>query len=80
MQTLQNDVREMFDRIDENGDRRISFEEFAGLRQQMDHTQTRAALLREFNTIDLDRDGHVSFEEFRDWVSPQGACCCIPRK
>ena len=76
----QNELEEMFERIDENGDRRISFEEFVGLRLEMDHLQTRILLRQEFDAIDLDKDGHVSFAEFSAWVAPQGACCCMPRK
>lgn len=68
--TVQDEVAETFDSLDENGDRRVSFEEFVALRQQMDHTRTRTALRREFDTIDRNRDGHVSFEEFRAWISP----------
>lgn len=66
--SLQEEVDETFDRIDANGDRRISFEEFATLRLEMDHTRSRRALRREFDAIDRDRDGHVSPSEFREWV------------
>jgi len=67
---IENEITEMFETLDENGDRRISFEEFVGLRRDMDRLKSRKALRREFAAIDLDRDGHVSFAEFRAWVAP----------
>jgi len=71
LEAIQQEIHETFEHLDENGDRRISFEEFVGLRLEMDHTRTRPALRREFDAIDRDRDGYVNFEEFRAWVEPQ---------
>ena len=70
---IQDEIEETFERLDGNGDRLISFEEFAELRLEMDRTRTRAALRREFDAIDKHRAGHVSFEEFFAWVAPHGA-------
>lgn len=65
----EDQVEEMFARIDENGDRRISFAEFLGLMLEMDHDGSETALRVQFDAIDLDRDGHVSLEEFRAWMA-----------
>jgi len=69
---VQDEIDETFDRIDENGDRRISFGEFAALMLDIDHARTPAALRLSFDAIDRDRDGLVSREDFQAWLLPQG--------
>jgi Ca2+-binding EF-hand superfamily protein len=64
---VQDEIEEMFDRIDENGDRSISFEEFASLMLEMDRAKSESALRVSFEAIDKDHDGQVSFDEFRAW-------------
>jgi Ca2+-binding EF-hand superfamily protein len=66
---VEEELDEMFDRIDEDGDRYIGFDEFTRLLIQMDHSRSPAALRPAFDAIDADRDGRVSFEEFRAWVT-----------
>jgi len=66
---LTDEVREMFDRIDEDGDRSINFDEFAGLMLEMDHAKLNSELRACFDFIDTDHDGRVSFDEFCQWVS-----------
>jgi Ca2+-binding EF-hand superfamily protein len=66
---IEDEIEEMFERIDENGDRRISFAEFSSLMLEMNHATLQAALRKNFDAIDLDRDGSVNFDEFRAWVS-----------
>ena len=68
---IQDEIDETFERIDENGDRRISYEEFAGLLQHIDHTRKPAAMQREFDAIDADGDGLVTPAEFQAWLLPQ---------
>lgn len=65
---LQDEIDEMFDRVDDDGDRYISFEEFARLMIGMDHTKSPASLRPGFDSIDSNLDGRVSFDEFRAWV------------
>jgi hypothetical protein len=65
---VRDEVEEMFDRIDENGDRSISFAEYARLMREMNHDKHDAELRAGFDVIDTDRDGRVSFEEFQAWV------------
>ena len=66
---LRDEAEEMFDRLDENGDRVISFDEYAELLLEMDHTTSEADLRSGFDAIDKDHDGLVSFDEFYAWVS-----------
>jgi Ca2+-binding EF-hand superfamily protein len=62
-----DEIEEMFERIDEDGDRSIGFDEFATLMRGMDHTRPAAALRARFDAIDTNHDGRVSFDEFRAW-------------
>ena len=65
-----DEIEETFQRIDRNGDKTIEFHEFSRLMLRMDHTRSAAALRRQFDGIDTDRDGRVGFEEFRAWCEP----------
>lgn len=64
-----NEIEETLDRIDEDRDRSISFDEFKRLMLDIDHTRPLSALRARFAAMDLDRDGKVSYEEFRAWCS-----------
>jgi Ca2+-binding EF-hand superfamily protein len=64
---VQDEIEEMFERIDANGDRCISFEEFSSLMLEMDHVKPQSTLRLSFDVIDADHDGRVSFDEFRAW-------------
>jgi Ca2+-binding EF-hand superfamily protein len=63
----KKEIDESFDRIDENGDRRITFGEFATLMLAIDHTKPESALRASFASIDKDHDGSVSLADFRAW-------------
>lgn len=64
-----DEAQEAFDRIDQDGDGYISFEEFSALILEMDHTKSESALRESFDAIDTGRDGRVTFGEFRAWMS-----------
>jgi Ca2+-binding EF-hand superfamily protein len=66
---VRDEIEESFDRIDEDGDRSIRFEEFMTIMLELDHTRPASALRINFDAIDSNRDGRVSFEEFRAWMS-----------
>ena len=68
---LQAEVEEMFDTIDGNGDRRISYSEFVCLLLDLDREWQPSAIRRQFDVIDRDRDGFLSFDEFNAWLAPQ---------
>lgn len=67
---LLDELEEMFDRVDENGDRSISFDEFKALMREMSDPRPESALLAGFSAIDLNRDGRINFDEFRAWLVP----------
>ena len=66
---VRDEVKEIFDRIDKDGDGSISFEEFARLMLDMDHATSHEDLRNRFDAIDQDRDGRVGFEELRAWLA-----------
>ena len=63
----QVEIDESFERIDENGDRSISFDEYARLMLEIVPVLSEVALRVSFDAIDQDQDGCVSLEEFRAW-------------
>jgi Ca2+-binding EF-hand superfamily protein len=64
---LLDELEELFDRTDEDGDRRIGFDEFKGLMLEMDDPRTESALRAAFTLIDVNHDGNISFDELRHW-------------
>ena len=65
---VKDEVTEIFDRIDADADGKLGFEEWSALMREIDHTRSVAKLRAAFTVIDTDHDGHVSFDEFFDWV------------
>jgi len=53
---MLDEVEEMFERIDVDGDRNIGFEEFARIMCEIDRTKSPSALRARFNAIDTNRD------------------------
>lgn len=65
---FNDELEQSFDRIDQNGDRSITFEEFSALLLEMDHAMSEAERRTRFNVMDTDYDGRVNYAEFCDWV------------
>jgi Ca2+-binding EF-hand superfamily protein len=63
----QAEIDESFERIDENGDRSISFDEYVRLMLEIVHDRPESELRASFDAIDKDHDGCVSLDEFRAW-------------
>jgi len=66
-----NEMKETFERIDQNGNGSIEFEEYRGLMRELDHARPESALRAQFSSIDLNRDGRISFEEFHAWFGTE---------
>ena len=62
-----DDIVELFDQADEDGDDQISLTEFRGLMQQLDRHLHGSAVATRFLEIDTNRDGRIGFAEFRTW-------------
>ena len=69
-----DELREIFERIDDNGDGRVSFDEFRALLLEFGDQRTGDALRASFERIDADRNGRIDFEELRAWLCPVTHC------
>jgi Ca2+-binding EF-hand superfamily protein len=63
-----DELQEIFDRIDKNGDGRVSFPEFKSLMLEMGDPRRAAALRSSFSRIDADHNGRIDIEELRTWL------------
>ena len=61
------DIEELFDHADADGDDQISLTEFRGLMQELDRHMRDDAVAVRFLEIDTNRDGRIGFGEFRTW-------------
>ena len=64
-----NDLWDKFEEIDENGDRRLSAEEFAHGGAVVGLALTAEEAAAEFAKVDADGGGFVRFEEFCSWAA-----------
>lgn len=62
-----DDIEELFDRADEDGDDQINLTEFRGLMLELDREMRDNAVATRFLEIDTNRDGRIGFAEFRSW-------------
>jgi Ca2+-binding EF-hand superfamily protein len=70
MKDLENradDIEELFDQADEDGDDQISLTEFRGLMLELDRKMHDNAVATSFLEIDTNRDGRIGLSEFRAW-------------
>ncbi len=61
------DFEEVFDSLDEDGDRRITFAEFSQLLDDLGADMGHEEIHAGFRRIDHDKDGAISFDELIDW-------------
>ena len=64
-----DELQEIFDRIDSNGDGRVTFGEFKRLMLEMGSPSREEALRTSFARIDADRNGRIDIHELRTWLS-----------
>lgn len=62
-----DEIEELFDQVDGDGDQRIDLPEFTTLMRDLDPGMSEATLAIGFREVDGDRDGQIDFAEFRDW-------------
>jgi len=67
----QDELQEIFGRIDEDGDGNVSFIEFKSLMLEMGDPRGDGALRTSFTRIDTDHNGRIDFDELRTWLRQQ---------
>jgi Ca2+-binding EF-hand superfamily protein len=71
-ESLRDELEEIFERVDEDGDGIVSFTEFKGLMLEVGDLSDEAALRTSFGRIDTDRNGRINFDELRAWLKASG--------
>ena len=61
------EIEELFERNDTDGNGDIDFDEFKGLMAELDPLMTLASLDVGFRDIDRNKDGRINFDEFLVW-------------
>jgi Ca2+-binding EF-hand superfamily protein len=62
-----DEVEELFDQADEDGDGQISLTEFRTLMVELDRRKLRGTIDAAFAKVDENHDGRIGFAEFRAW-------------
>jgi Ca2+-binding EF-hand superfamily protein len=62
-----DDIEELFNQADADGDDQIGLTEFRGLMQELDRQMRDEVVSVRFIEIDTNRDGRIGFGEFRTW-------------
>jgi Ca2+-binding EF-hand superfamily protein len=70
--SLRDELEEIFERVDEDGDGNVSFTEFKGLMLEVGDLSDEGALRTSFSRIDTDHNGRISFDELRAWLRASG--------
>jgi Ca2+-binding EF-hand superfamily protein len=70
--TLQDELEDIFERIDEDRDGIVSYTEFKGLMFEVGDLSSDDALRTSFARIDADHDGRIGFDELRAWLKSSG--------
>jgi Ca2+-binding EF-hand superfamily protein len=64
----QDELQEIFGRVDEDGDGNVSFTEFKSLLLEMGDPRGDGALRTSFTKIDSDHNGRIGFDELSAWL------------
>jgi Ca2+-binding EF-hand superfamily protein len=62
------ELQEIFERIDDNDDGSVSFEEFRSLMHEIGDLRRDTILRASFARVDSNHDGRIDFAELRAWV------------
>uniref|UniRef100_A0A5B7C0J6 Putative calmodulin-like protein 1 n=1 Tax=Davidia involucrata TaxID=16924 RepID=A0A5B7C0J6_DAVIN len=63
-QPNQNEIKQVFDKIDSNKDGKISPEDYEAILRALGEQRATREVVKIFELADLDRDGFINFEEF----------------
>jgi Ca2+-binding EF-hand superfamily protein len=63
-----DELREIFERIDDNDDGSVSFAEFRSLMHEIGDLREDAVLRASFARVDTNHDGRIDFNEMRAWL------------
>jgi Ca2+-binding EF-hand superfamily protein len=66
-QTEITEIKDHFDFFDNDGSGLIDLDEFCQLLKVLAPESSKANAIRGFETIDVDRNEQIDFEEFLDW-------------
>ena len=61
------EIEELFEQNDTDGNGDIDFEEFKALVGELDPQMPQAAFAIGFRDIDTNKDGRINFDEFLEW-------------
>ncbi len=61
------EVEELFEQNDTDGNGDIDFDEFAALIRDLDEPMSQQTLETGFRDIDVNKDGRINFDEFLKW-------------
>jgi Ca2+-binding EF-hand superfamily protein len=64
----REELREIFERIDDNDDGSVSFAEFRSLMHEIGDLREDELLKASFGRVDTNSDGRIDFDELRAWL------------
>ena len=62
------ELREIFDRIDDNDDGSVTFAEFRSLMHEVGDLREDLVLRAAFGRVDTNHDGRIDFDELSAWL------------
>ena len=65
----EGSVKRMFDRYDANGDGDLGYDELKHFLKDMGMPHDNHAIQAAMMEVDKNNDGHIKFDEFKDWWS-----------
>jgi Ca2+-binding EF-hand superfamily protein len=68
-----SELRETFERLDDNDDGSVSFAEFRSLMHEIGDLRGDTVLRAAFGRVDTNSDGRIDFAELRAWLCPRSS-------